>query len=70
MPHIVCPTCRKRVEYTDLKEIPQRPFCSERCKMVDLGRWLNEEYRVSEPLAGETELPDGVPSKQDGSQEG
>lgn len=27
------------------------PFCSGRCKMVDLGRWLNEEYRVSEPLS-------------------
>lgn len=30
---------------------PWRPFCSERCKMIDLGRWANEEYRV--PLAGD-----------------
>lgn len=26
------------------------PFCSPRCKQVDLGRWLNEEYRISRPL--------------------
>lgn len=38
-----CPTCNKRVEWT---ENPFRPFCSERCKLVDLGRWVNEEYRV------------------------
>ena len=26
------------------------PFCSSRCKMVDLGKWLGEEYKISEPL--------------------
>jgi endogenous inhibitor of DNA gyrase (YacG/DUF329 family) len=26
-----------------------RPFCSERCKMIDLGKWANEEYRVEQP---------------------
>jgi endogenous inhibitor of DNA gyrase (YacG/DUF329 family) len=26
------------------------PFCSERCRLVDLGKWLNEEPRISEPL--------------------
>jgi uncharacterized protein len=38
-----CPTCGKSVERADN---PFRPFCSERCKMIDLGRWVNEEYRV------------------------
>lgn len=38
-----CPTCGKPVE---LKENPFRPFCSERCKLIDLGRWVNEEYRI------------------------
>jgi endogenous inhibitor of DNA gyrase (YacG/DUF329 family) len=28
---------------------PPRPFCSPRCKLVDLHAWLNEEHRVSEP---------------------
>lgn len=32
------------------------PFCSERCKLVDLGQWLGEAYRIPEPpVAGETE---------------
>ena len=29
---------------------PVGPFCSERCKLLDLGKWLNEDYRISEPL--------------------
>lgn len=38
-----CPTCGKKVDW---KDNPHRPFCSERCKLVDLGKWVNEEYRV------------------------
>jgi hypothetical protein len=38
-----CPTCGKPVEW---KDNPFRPFCCERCKLVDLGRWVSEEYRV------------------------
>ncbi len=48
MARLICPTCHRAVEYTALEEIPYRPFCSARCKLVDLGRWLNEEYRISE----------------------
>jgi endogenous inhibitor of DNA gyrase (YacG/DUF329 family) len=36
------------------------PFCSERCRLIDLGKWVTEEYRVSEPLLPrpeETEEP-------------
>jgi endogenous inhibitor of DNA gyrase (YacG/DUF329 family) len=38
-----CPTCRK-VSTKDGNKL--FPFCSERCHLVDLGRWLGEEYRV------------------------
>ena len=38
-----CPTCSKPVQWQDN---PYRPFCSERCKLVDLGKWVSEEYRV------------------------
>jgi uncharacterized protein len=38
-----CPTCDKDVKWQDN---PFRPFCSERCKLVDLGKWVSEEYRV------------------------
>jgi uncharacterized protein len=43
--HIVsCPHCGAAVEWTTANRF--RPFCSERCKMLDLGAWANEEYRV------------------------
>jgi len=38
-----CPTCVKPIEWQDN---PWRPFCSERCKLIDFSRWANEEYRV------------------------
>lgn len=37
-------------------ESPFRPFCSERCKMIDLGAWASEEYRVA--VKGKEEDPD------------
>jgi endogenous inhibitor of DNA gyrase (YacG/DUF329 family) len=49
---ITCPICR-----TVLEDVPSdfgpRPFCSERCKLVDLGNWLGEKYRISRPLRAE-----------------
>ena len=43
----LCVYCRRREEDPEW-----RPFCSERCKMADLGRWLGEEYRIpGEPAA-------------------
>lgn len=51
MPTLECPICRCVVAYHDNKEVPFRPFCSKRCKLVDLGRWLSEEYRVSEEIS-------------------
>jgi endogenous inhibitor of DNA gyrase (YacG/DUF329 family) len=38
-----CPICKKPVE---LKDNPYRPFCSERCKLIDFGNWADESYRV------------------------
>jgi hypothetical protein len=47
-PNLVpCPICGAVTEFFSA---PMGPFCSERCKMVDLGRWFAEDYRVSEPL--------------------
>ncbi|HTD88996.1 MAG TPA: DNA gyrase inhibitor YacG [Candidatus Binatia bacterium] len=42
-----CPTCKKEGAWFAGK---YGPFCSKRCKLVDLGKWLNEEHKVSEPL--------------------
>jgi len=38
-----CPTCHRPVQWEDN---PHRPFCSERCKLLDFGAWANEEYAV------------------------
>lgn len=40
---IICPICKKK---TTWEENPWRPFCSERCKLLDLGKWVAEEYRI------------------------
>lgn len=39
-----CPRCKKPASWSDN---PYRPFCSERCKMIDLGAWADESYRVA-----------------------
>ena len=45
---IRCPTCRRELPNAP-ETYPHRPFCSARCKSVDLGRWLDEEYKISSP---------------------
>ena len=46
-----CPTCRAAVVKVPGKPNKLFPFCSERCHLVDLGRWLGEEYRIAGPPA-------------------
>jgi len=41
---VACPTCRKPVVWSP--ESRWRPFCSERCRLIDLGEWLSEEKRI------------------------
>ncbi len=43
-----CPTCRRETTY---EGNPFRPFCSERCQLIDLDNWLSERYRI--PAAAE-----------------
>jgi uncharacterized protein len=42
-----CPMCGKPTKW---KDNPDRPFCSERCRVIDLGKWASEDYRVETPL--------------------
>jgi endogenous inhibitor of DNA gyrase (YacG/DUF329 family) len=62
-----CPTCNQQVEWQDN---PFRPFCSERCQLIDLGKWVSEEYRVpgqpvtSEPVEDEPEDNGGLESSR------
>jgi uncharacterized protein len=41
---ITCPTCEKVIQWTD--EYPDRPFCSARCKLIDLGAWADESHKI------------------------
>ena len=54
---VACPTCKKLSLYSSSN--PFRPFCSERCKMIDLGDWANENYKIPDKKPAElNENPD------------
>jgi len=40
-----CPICKKEVPLND----PEMPFCSARCRIIDLGNWADETYKISTP---------------------
>jgi endogenous inhibitor of DNA gyrase (YacG/DUF329 family) len=40
---VKCPTCRREIDWSNS---PFRPFCSERCRMIDLGAWLTEQRSI------------------------
>ena len=39
-----CPTCQREILWSD--QFPYRPFCSERCRLIDLGAWLSEQRAI------------------------
>ncbi|WP_337177158.1 DNA gyrase inhibitor YacG [Paludisphaera sp.] len=41
-----CPICSKAFEVDRVEDLPTFPFCSERCRLVDLGRWIDESYAI------------------------
>lgn len=49
---VKCPTCGEQVKYKDNEF---RPFCSERCKLLDFGAWADEEYNLPSESSGLTE---------------
>ena len=55
---VACSHCAAEVMWDS--ESRFRPFCSERCKMIDLGQWANEKYRI----------PENAPTDQDGDLSG
>lgn len=59
-PRIVrCPTCGAQVAWTP--ENAFRPFCSERCRLIDLGAWAQEKYRVPDSGEEPQSDPDAPP---------
>jgi uncharacterized protein len=53
---VACPQCGKSVEWTPAAK--WRPFCSERCKLIDLGAWASDRYRLPGAEADESAPPD------------
>jgi hypothetical protein len=62
MPTFACPTCQRPVEWS--AESKWRPFCSERCRLIDLGAWMTERHAIpGDEIAegqGERSEPDDV----------
>lgn len=58
-PIVACPRCGTESVWNTGN--PYRPFCSERCKMIDLGKWADEEFRVAVP---DTEQEFSAPTYQ------
>jgi uncharacterized protein len=50
-----CPICK--IE-TDSEKDVDFPFCSERCRLLDLGAWASEKYVVSDPIFDQEEIPE------------
>ncbi|MBI5408585.1 MAG: DNA gyrase inhibitor YacG [Nitrospirae bacterium] len=47
---VKCPTCK---QWTEWRDNPFRPFCSERCKLIDLGAWASDAYKIEGKLNDE-----------------
>lgn len=57
-----CPICKKPVKSTD----PESPFCSERCRTIDLGKWASGAYVISSPVKDSEELiQDSAPDDEE-----
>jgi uncharacterized protein len=53
-----CPTCKKQVTAKDT----EFPFCSERCRLIDLGKWASGAYVISSPVH---DISDSIPDRSD-----
>lgn len=66
---VTCPTCGKKIEYS--VKNTHRPFCSDRCRLIDLGEWASESYKipvknVEFDTSADGDAGDGVPENEDG----
>lgn len=59
---VICPTCGRRTVYS--LDNRWRPFCSERCRSVDLGAWASEQYRVASAARSEDDATGDAPPTQ------
>lgn len=62
--HVLCPQCGQPVDMTPNNAY--RPFCSRRCKLIDLGGWLDESNRIPDP-DGSADTASMPPGHDDGT---
>lgn len=59
-----CPTCGRAIEWSPAS--PWRPFCSERCKLLDLGAWLTEQHAIpGERVEDDADARPGDPERSE-----
>jgi endogenous inhibitor of DNA gyrase (YacG/DUF329 family) len=59
---VKCPTCRRDVQWSPASQF--RPFCSDRCRLIDLGAWLTEQHKIPEESS-----PQDGPMRTDSTEE-
>jgi endogenous inhibitor of DNA gyrase (YacG/DUF329 family) len=58
-----CPICKKPLDEHESGESKYFPFCSERCKLIDLGRWLSGKYQIPVQAPQDEAQPSPPPSR-------
>ena len=61
MIQVRCPTCKKAFEVEKISDRPGFPFCSERCRLIDLGRWIDGVHAIP----GDPVMPGPSPGLED-----
>jgi endogenous inhibitor of DNA gyrase (YacG/DUF329 family) len=59
-----CPVCGKPFAVDSLADLPSFPFCSDRCRLIDLGRWLDGSYTIPGQITGPEDQPENPPGEQ------
>jgi endogenous inhibitor of DNA gyrase (YacG/DUF329 family) len=65
---VSCPICAAPVEWTPASR--WRPFCSQRCRTIDLGAWASEAYRIPLATSPDSERESGDPAASDDESHG
>ncbi len=60
-----CPTCSKSYAIAALGDLPSFPFCSDRCRLVDLGRWIDGKYAIPGPPVSQKQAEEQDESASD-----
>ena len=64
-----CRTCRQSLPSKARENLPFYPFCSQRCRLLDMGQWFDEKYRLHQPGTDETSEQDKAQPDQSPGQD-